>query len=212
MANFASLRGPVGMNRVFVRAGARARLPRLARGAQGGPHVRDQRPAARLHARRARDRRRDRAAGARPDARGEGQPALDRPVEQLEIVSNGAVVATDPARVRRHPRGRHGFPARSRRARWFTLRAWSAGRASSPSSTSTRSRRRARSTSTVGGAADPQRRGRRATSSRGSRAWRRPRRPTRGWNDEREKAEVLGRLAAAKAVFQQRADEAVRQP
>jgi hypothetical protein len=31
-----------------------------------------------------------------------------------------------------------------------------------------------------------------------------------GWNDEKEKAEVLERLAAAKAVFQKRADEAAR--
>ena len=29
-----------------------------------------------------------------------------------------------------------------------------------------------------------------------------------GWNDEKEKAEVLERLAAAKAVFQKRVDEA----
>ena len=31
-----------------------------------------------------------------------------------------------------------------------------------------------------------------------------------GWNDAKEKSEVLQRLAAAKAVFQKRADEAAR--
>ena len=44
MANFASLRGPVGMNRVYVRTGGALDQRRLLRLAQGRPHLRHQRP------------------------------------------------------------------------------------------------------------------------------------------------------------------------
>ena len=53
MTNYASLRGPVGMNRVFVRAGPRLDYRALLDGAQGGPDVRHERPAALLHPGRA---------------------------------------------------------------------------------------------------------------------------------------------------------------
>ena len=47
MTNFASLRGPVGMNRVYVQTGGRARPAAAARLAQGRADLRHQRPAAR---------------------------------------------------------------------------------------------------------------------------------------------------------------------
>ena len=51
MANFASLRGPVGMNRVYVRSGAPLGYHRWLDSPQGRPELRDQRPAARVHSR-----------------------------------------------------------------------------------------------------------------------------------------------------------------
>ena len=47
MANYASLRGPVGMNRVFLDTGGSRELGRGIRRAQGGPRIRQQRAAAR---------------------------------------------------------------------------------------------------------------------------------------------------------------------
>ncbi len=48
MANFASLRGPVGLNRVFVRSGTPLDRRSLAERAQGRTKLCHQRPTARL--------------------------------------------------------------------------------------------------------------------------------------------------------------------
>ncbi len=92
--------------------GRKARLPRLARRDQGGPDVRDERPAARVHARRARRGRRDRAAGGRPDAHGKGEPALDRSGREARDRLERRRRRDREARVGRDPRGRHDLPAR----------------------------------------------------------------------------------------------------
>jgi hypothetical protein len=127
------------------------------------------------------------------------------PVERLEIVSNGAVIATvplDPSRTRADATVPLAVPDSG----WFTLRAWSEGAAEPvldiyPFGT----------TSpvyvTVGG-----RPIRRAEDARYFEAWvarlEGAAAAHAGWNDEAEKAEVLARLAAAKAEFQKRAGEA----
>ena len=85
MTNFASLRGPVGMNRVFVKSGGAARRSRVPRRAQGRSQHGDQRPARRARAAASRleraverARRRARARCGPSHARGEGDAALDR--------------------------------------------------------------------------------------------------------------------------------------
>ena len=97
MANFASLRGPVGMNRVYVQSGGAARPSPLARRAQGRAHLRHQRPAAGAH------RRRHGASGDELRVRrtaAEMSPQVrlrsNVPVDHLEIVGNGEVVRDIP--------------------------------------------------------------------------------------------------------------------
>ncbi len=77
MANYASLRGPVGMNRVFVKTGGRPRPRGMARGPQGGPHVRHQRAAPLLHPRGEGAGGRDRGRRAHRDG-GQDRDALRR--------------------------------------------------------------------------------------------------------------------------------------
>ena len=66
MANYASLRGPVGMNRVFARSGAKLDYRAWLAAIKAGRTFATNGPLLVLHARRARDRRRDRAARRRP--------------------------------------------------------------------------------------------------------------------------------------------------
>ena len=129
------------------------------------------------------------------------------PVEKLEIVSNGVVVAT----VKLAAGGTRADATISlpvTKSGWYTLRAWSADAVEPvldiyPFAT----------TSPiyvlVGGAPI-----RSAGDAKYFVAWigrvEAAASAHGGWNDAKEKAEVLQRLAAAKAVFQKRADEAVR--
>ena len=99
MANFASLRGPVGMNRVYVRTGGALDQRRLLDSLQG----RDgrSRPTARCSSSRSTGAARARSSvSARGDARGACARVSLRSnvaVDHLEIVGNGEVVAGDPA-------------------------------------------------------------------------------------------------------------------
>ena len=83
MANFASLRGPVGMNRVYVHTGGAAQPAAPARFAPGRPQLRDQRAAAGVERERGcagrrgapfRRWRRARGTGAAPLQRARGPP------------------------------------------------------------------------------------------------------------------------------------------
>ena len=127
------------------------------------------------------------------------------PVQKLEIVADGAVVATVPLQAG-GTRADAAIALPVTRSGWFTLRAWSSAAAEPildiyPFAT----------TSpvyvTVGG-----RPVRNADDARYFVRWiervEAAAAAHAGWNDETEKREVFGRLAAAKAVFQQRADEA----
>ncbi len=207
MTNFASLRGPVGMNRVFVRLGPgrplayRAFLDALKAGrtfATNGPIL-----SFTLEGHEVGDEI------ALPDGthslRAKVTLRSIARVEKLEIVSNGAVVATVPLDAS-GTRADASVLLPVSESAWFTLRASSPGAVEPildiyPFAT----------TSpvyvTVGG-----RPIRRAADAGYFVAWiarlETAAAAHAGWNDEREKSEVLGRLAAAKAEFQKRADAA----
>ena len=207
MANFASLRGPVGMNRVFVRSGKkldyRAWLGALKAGrtfATNGPLL-----AFTLGGREVGDEITLPAGGHELVAKVSLRSIV--PVERLEIVSNGVVVATVPL-AGGGARADAAIPLRVAKSGWYTLRAWSSSAVEPvldiyPFAT----------TSPiyviVGGAPI-----RNAGDAEYFVAWigRVEAAATAhgGWNDEKEKAGVLERLSAAKAVFQKRADEASR--
>ena len=207
MANYASLRGPVGMNRTFARSGAkldyRAWLAALKAGrtfvsngpllsfAVDGHEVGDEiRLSAGAHALTARVAMRSIV-----------------PVERLEIVGGGAVVATIPL-APGGTRAQATVTLSVTRSGWYTLRAWSAAAAEPvldiyPFAT----------TSpiyvTVGG-----RPVRSADDARYFSAWiervEAAAAAHGGWNDQTEKAAVLARLASAKAVFARLAEDAAR--
>ena len=206
MTNYASLRGPVGLNRVFVRSGEkldyRGWLAALKAGqtmASNGPLVTftldGKEPGDEISLARGRELR--------------SKVSLRSivPIEKLEILSNGVVVATIPV-------GDHGtradaeVPVKVSRSAWFTLRAWSPTAAEPvldiyPFGT----------TSpiyvTVGGKPV-----RKAEDARYFARWiervEAAARAHAGWNDDREKSEVLSRISEAKAVFAAREKEAAR--
>ena len=145
MANFASLRGPVGMNRVFVRSGPkldyRAWLAALKAGrtfASNGPLL-----SFTLDGHEVGDE--IRPAGRLPSARGAREPALDRAGGEARDRGERSRRRDRAARGGRHPRRRDDHPARRRRAAGSPF---APGRRElrSRCSTSTPSRRRARST------------------------------------------------------------------
>ncbi len=207
MANYASLRGPVGMNRVFVRSGAkldyRAWLAALKAGrtfATNGPLL-----SFTLDGRDVGDEVALPAGGRNLTAKVRMHSIV--PVEKLEIVSNGAVVATVPTA----PGGTRADATIAipvSKSGWYVLRAWSAGSAEPvldiyPYATTspiyvTMDGRPVRN---AGDASYFIRWIERIAAAAAVHA---------GWNDEAEKSEVLGRLGAAKAVFQRRAEEAAR--
>src|SRR5262245_59126549 len=124
MTNFASLRGPVGMNRVFVRSGGkldyRSWLAALKAGrtmASNGPVVSltidGKQPGDEILL----------PAGKLLSARVSLRSIV--PVEKLEIVSNGAVVATIPTSDG-GTRADQEVALRVAESGWYTLRAWSA--------------------------------------------------------------------------------------
>jgi dipeptidyl aminopeptidase/acylaminoacyl peptidase len=203
MANFASLRGPVGMNRVFVRSGPkldyRGWLGALKAGrtfATNGPLL-----AFTLDGREVGDEIALPAGGRSIAAKVSLRSIV--PVEKLEIVSNGVVVATVPLEAG-GTRADATISLPVTKSGWYTLRARSANAVEPildiyPFAT----------TSpiyvVVGGAPI-----RNAEDAKYFVAWigrlEAAAAAHGGWNDEKEKAEVLGRLAAAKAVFQKRAE------
>ncbi len=204
MANFASLRGPVGMNRVFVRSGPkldyRAFLGALKAGrtfASNGPLLSftlDGREVGEEIA----------LPGPRELAARVGLRSIV-PVERLEIVSNGAVVETVPLA----PGGKSAdavIPLPVTDSAWFTLRAWSSA-ASEPVLDIYAFATTSPIYVTVGG-----RPIRNAGDARYFVRWieriEEAANAHAGWNDGTEKAEVLARLEAAKAVFRRRAEEA----
>jgi dipeptidyl aminopeptidase/acylaminoacyl peptidase len=207
MTNYASLRGPVGMNRVFVNLGPgrklvhRAFLDALKAGrtfATNGPLL-----GFTLEGREIGDE----IALAAGDHTLHAKVSLRSiaPVEKLEIVSNGAVVATIPLDKSR-TRADATLPLPVSGSAWFTVRASSAGAVEPildiyPFATT--------SPIYVSVAGAPIRN---ADDARYFVAWiarlESAAASHAGWNDEREKSEVLSRLAAAKAEFQKRADEA----
>ncbi|HEY2798244.1 MAG TPA: CehA/McbA family metallohydrolase [Thermoanaerobaculia bacterium] len=210
MTNFASLRGPVGMNRVFVRLGPgrklgyRAFLDALKAGrtfATNGPIL-----SFTLEGREVGDEI-ALPAGAHTLRAKVSLRSIAR-IEKLEIVSNGTVVATVPLDAS-GTRADATVPLPVSGSAWFTLRASSPGAVEPvldiyPFAT----------TSPIYVTVE----GRPVRSADDARyfvAWiarlEEAARAHAGWNDEREKAEVLGRLAAAKAEFQKRADEAPAQ-
>ena len=204
MANFASLHGPVGMNRVFVHSGPtldyRAWLTALKAGrtfVSNGPllsfTVAGREPGAELRL----------PAGvhsliARVSLRS------NVPVERLEIVANGVVVAPIPL-SRDSTAADASIPLPVTRSGWLTLRAYS---------------RRAHpgvldlypfaTTSPIYLVVGDQ-----PIRSPSDAAWfvrwvdrlEAAARAHPGWHDETEKAEVLGRIRRARAVFQQRSGQ-----
>ena len=207
MANYASLRGPVGMNRVFARSGAkldyRAWLAAIKAGrtfATNGPLL-----AFTLDGHEIGDEIALPAGGRALAAKVSLRSIV--PVEKLEIVSNGQVVATVPLEAG-GTRADATISLPVSKSGWYTLRAWSSNAVEPvldiyPFAT----------TSPiyvlVGGAPI-----RSADDAKYFVAWisrvEAAAAAHAGWNDAKEKAEVLQRLAAAKAVFQKRADEAAR--
>ena len=207
MANYSSLRGPVGMNRVFIRSGAklddRAWLAGLKAGksfASNGPLL-----SFVLDGREVGDEIAWPSGVRILTARVEMRSLV--PVEKLEVVSNGVVVATVPL-SEGGTRADATIPISVARSGWYVLRAWSAGAVepvldiypyatTSPVYVTVKGR-------PVRSASDARyfvRWVERLESAAAAHA---------GWHDETEKAEVLGRLASAKAIFQARADDAGR--
>lgn len=204
MANFASLRGPVGMNRVFVRSGPslnyRGWLAALKAGrtfVSNGPLLEFT-----LSGRQVGDELVFPAGVHQVVARVSMRSIV--PVERLEIVANGAVVSPIPLTAG-GTRADAVLPLPVTRSGWFLLRAWSAGAAhpvldAYPYAT----------TSpiyvTIGGRAV-----RSAESARWFVSWIERLETAAGahagWNDAAEKAEVLRRLAEARRVFLQRVKE-----
>ena len=207
MANFASLHGPVGMNRVFVHSGPRldyrAWLAALKAGrtfASNGPLLEFT-----VNGREAGDEL------ALPDGphRLVARVSLRSfvPVERLEIVADGAVVARIPT----SPDGTRAdatVPLPVTRSGWFTLRAWS-----SKADPAVLDIYPFATTSPVYVIVD----GRPIRSAEDARwfvQWierlEQAAAAHTGWNTEAEKKIVQGHLAEAKAVFLRRVEEAAR--
>jgi TolB protein len=203
MTNFASLHGPLGLNRVFVRSGPRleyrAWLAALAAGrtfATNGPLLQFT-----LNGREPGDELALPAGIHRLVARVVLRSAV--PVERLEIVANGVVVARVPLGGD-STRADATMPLPLTRSGWFTLRAWS-----SRSDPGVLDQYPFATTSpiyvTVGGQPI------RSPEDAGYFiAWIERLEAAasvhEGWNTEAERRAVLGRLAAAKAVFERRRD------
>ena len=207
MANFASLHGPLGMNRVFVRAGLhldyRAWLAALKAGrsfASNGPLL-----GFTLNGHEVGDEIALPAGVHRLTARVSLRSMV--PVERLEIVANGVVTAPIPLSAG-GTRADATIPLPVTRSGWFTLRAWSSKADPAvldiyPFATT--------SPVYVSIAGRPVRS---AEDARWFVKWierlEAGAAAHTGWNTEAEKKIVLDHLAAAKAVFLRRAEEAAR--
>jgi hypothetical protein len=207
MANYASLRGPVGMNRVFARSGAtldyRAWLAALKGGrtfVSNGPLL-----SFSVDGHEAGDEIRLPEGAHELTARVSMRSIA--PVERVEIVGNGVVVATIPI-APGATQADATVKLFATHSGWYTLRAWSPDAVEPvldiyPFATT--------SPVYVTVAGRPVRS---AADARYFIAWiervEAAAAAHKGWNGEKEKAEVLGRLAAAKDVYRRLADEAAR--
>jgi dipeptidyl aminopeptidase/acylaminoacyl peptidase len=207
MANFASLRGPVGLNRVFVHSGSRLDyrgwLAALKAGrtfATNGPLL-----AFSLDGHEAGDEISLPAGVHQLTARITLRSLV--PVEHLEIVANGTVVAPIPLSAG-GTRADAVIPLPVARSGWFTLRAWSA-KATAPVMDLYPFATTSPVYVTIGGKPV-----RSAADARWFIRWIEQIETAAGahpgWNSEAEKREVMARLAAAKAEFQRRAEDAGR--
>jgi len=201
MTNFASLRGPVGMNRVFVRSGPslqyRSWLSALKAGrtfVSNGPLL-----SFTLNGREVGDEIILPAGVHQLVARVSFRSMV--PVEHLEIVANGIVLAPIPL-ADGGTRAEAVIPLPVTRSGWLTVRAWSASAThpvldiypfatTSPIYVTVASR----PVRNVDDARYFVRWIERLEAAAAAHA---------GWNDAAEKAEVLGRLERAKEVFRQR--------
>ena len=202
MTNFASLRGPVGMNRVFVRSGPalhyRGWLAALKAGrtfVSNGPLL-----SFTLDGREVGDEITLPAGVHQLVARVSFRSLV--PVEHLAIVANGIVLAPIPLSAG-GTRAEAVIPLPMARSGWLTLRAWS-GTAAHPVLDVYPFATTSPIYVTVGG-----RPLRNAEDARYFVKWIERLEAAAGahggWNDAAEKAEVMGRLARAKAVFEERA-------
>jgi len=205
MANYASLRGPVGMNRVFARAGAKldydAWIAAIKAGrtfATNGPLV-----TFRVDGHEAGDEIRLPAGSHALTATVSLRSLV--PVEKLEVVGRGGVAATIPLE-RGGTRADATISLPAERSGWYTLRAWSPSAVEPvldiyPFAT----------TSPIYVTVDGKP-VRSAEDARYFEAWidrvRAAAAAHAGWNDSAEKDGVLGRLDAAKAEFVRRESEA----
>jgi dipeptidyl aminopeptidase/acylaminoacyl peptidase len=198
MTNFASLRGPVGMNRVFARSGAKLGYPAWLAAIKAGRTFVSNGPVLSfsLDGHEAGDEIQLPEGAHELTARVSMRSIA--PVERVEIVGNGVVVATIPVA----PGGMRAdatVKLSLKESGWYTLRAWSENAVepvldiypfatTSPVYVTVGSR-------PVRSAAD----------ARYFVAWiervEAAATAHKGWNDEKEKAGVLARLAAAKAVY-----------
>ncbi len=124
MANYASLRGPVGMNRVFVRSGQRLDYRSWLDGVQAGRTFVSNGPTLEftLDGREVGDEITLPAGKHRLTARVRMRTIA--PVEKVEIVANGKVVATIPV-TSGGTRVDATVPLTISGSGWYTLRAWS---------------------------------------------------------------------------------------
>jgi TolB protein len=201
MANFASLRGPVGMNRVYVQSGPtlqyREWLAALKAGrtfVTNGPLL-----SFTLNARPIGAELKLDSGVHRLVARVSLRSIV--PVERLEIVANGVVVSPVPLTAG-GTRADATIPLPVARSGWFTVRAWSS-RSTHPVLDIYPYATTSPIYVTIGGRAV-----RSAESARWFVSWierlEAAAAAHNGWNTPAEKAEVLKRLADAKAVFQSR--------
>ncbi len=205
MTNFASLRGPVGMNRVFVKAGATLDYAAFLAGLKAGRTFATNGPLLSFEVDGHGVGDEIRLAAGRHGLTALVSLRSIAPLEKLEIVGNGRVVATVPLSGG-GTRADAKIPLSVETSGWYTLRAWSSAAVEPvldiyPFAT----------TSPIYVIVDGKPI-RSAEDARYFEAWidrvaaaasAHP-----GWNDPREKADVLGRLDAARAVFVRLASEA----
>jgi TolB protein len=207
MANYASLRGPVGMNRVFVRSGEKLDYRGFLAGLKAGRTFVSNGPLLTfsIDGREAGDEI-ILAAGAHSLKAKVGLRTFV-PIEKLEIVANGGVVSTIPV-------GSGGTRAEAEvslpvsQSGWYTVRAWSPTAAEPvldiyPFATTspiyvTVGGRPVRNADDAAYFVRWVDRVAAAVAEHG------------GWNDPTERSEVLERLSSARAVFAKRAEEAAR--
>jgi Tol biopolymer transport system component len=204
MANFASLRGPVGMNRVYVRSGATLRYRDWLAALKAGRTFVSNGPLLgfTLSGHQIGDELAFAAGVHQVVARVTLRSIV--PVERLEIVANGVVVAPIPL-TDGGTRADAVVPLPITRSGWFIVRAWSA-QATAPVLDAYPYATTSPIYVTVAG---------RPVRSPDSARWfvrwierlEAAANAHTGWNDAAEKSEVLRRLAEARRVFQRRSEE-----